>query len=333
MTRSPHRFATLAPLARALGGEAYAGGQRALAPAPGHGPADRSVSLRLVEGRVLVHSFGAADWREALDWLRGAGWIDAANRLCGEGGRWPSAPVRGDRTRAERVCAAQALWAAGRPLSEPSAAARHCRRRGIDPGGVAALRAHPAAPTAVYCNAGLRLPALLAAVRDAAGDVTAVEITYLDARGVRSRLARPSRKVVGVLPAGAAVRLAPAAPNMLAGEGVFTALSAMALFGLPGWALLSTSNLRRWSPPVPVRRLLIAGDRGPDGERSAAVLRAAAARAGVAAEIVLPPVGAGDWNDVLCAEGGKEGRGGAPGPEGRSLPAGREPVHDHKRSP
>src|SRR3546814_3349691 len=55
---------SLAPLARALGGDAYAGGQRALVPAPGHGPADRSVSLRLAQGRVLVHSFGAADRSE-----------------------------------------------------------------------------------------------------------------------------------------------------------------------------------------------------------------------------------------------------------------------------
>jgi putative DNA primase/helicase len=333
MTLSPHRFATLAPLACALGGEAYAGGQRALAPAPGHRSADRSVSLRLDGDRVLVHSFGAADWREVLDWLRGAGWIDTENRLCGEGGRWPTAPARADRTRAERISAARALWAAGGPLSAPGAAARHCHGRGIDPEGLIALRAHPAAPTAVYRNAGLRLPALLAAVRDADGELTAVEVTYLDARGVRSRLAHPSRKVVGVLPAGAAVRLAPAAVHMLVGEGVFTTLSAMARFGLPGWALLSTSNLRRWRPPAPVRRLLIAGDRGPDGERSAAVLRAAAWKAGVPAEIALPPIGAGDWNDLLCAEGGKEGRGGAPGPEGRSLPAGREPAHDHHRSP
>jgi hypothetical protein len=102
-----HRSATLGPLARALGGEAYAGGRRALAHALGHGAADRSVSLRLVDGRVLVHSFGAADWREVLDWLRGAGWIDAENRLRGEGGRWPAAPSREERTRAERVQAAQ----------------------------------------------------------------------------------------------------------------------------------------------------------------------------------------------------------------------------------
>jgi phage/plasmid primase-like uncharacterized protein len=194
------------------------------------------------------------------------------------------------------------------------------------------LRAHPAAPTAIYRNAGLRLPALLAAVLDSDGELTAVEVTYLDARGARSGLARPSRKVVGVLPSGAAVRLSPCAPHMLVAEGVFTTLSAMALFGLPGWALLSTTNLRRWRPPPSVRQLLIAADRGVDGERSAAALRAAVAGAGIAVEIAFPAPGAGDWNDVHCRQGGKEGFAGAPGPEGRSLPAGWEPAHDQHTS-
>ena len=53
---------------------------------------------------------------------------------------------------------------------------------------------------------------------------------------------------------------------MLVGEGVFTTLSATERFGLPGWALLSTRNLRAWSPPEGVRSILIAADRGKDGE-------------------------------------------------------------------
>jgi hypothetical protein len=58
--------------------------------------------------------------------------------------------------------------------------------------------------------------------------------------------------------------------------------------------------------------VLIAGDRGPDGERSAAALGAALIAAGVAAEVVFPPVGAGDWNDLLRAEGGRKGGPGRP---------------------
>lgn len=313
--------ASLVPLARALGGDCYAGGTRALLRAPGHGKLDRSVSLRLVRGRVLVHSFGSADWREVLDQLRADGWIDAENRLCAGGAPVAPGPDRHEPTRRERVRAARRLWAAAGPVLASSAAWRHGERRHVDLGldVCGALRTCAATPLAIYQDRGPRLPALLAAVSGPNGEITAVEVTYLDARGDRSRRARPARKIVGVVPAGSAVRFTPLAEAMLVAEGVFTTLAAMARFGLPGWALLSTSNLRRWTPPVGVRRLLIAGDRGQDGERSAGKLRAAAAAAGVEAEIALPPVGAGDWRDVWEAEA-KDGRARA----ADRIPAGRE---------
>lgn len=327
MSASLSGSAGLRALARALGGESYAGGRRALIPAPGHSAADRSVSLWLREGRVVIHSFGGCDWREVLDNLKARGWIDAEHRLCAGGGGVTPGPVRPEPTRVDRVRAAQHLWAEAGPVFDGSPAWRHGRRRAVDLtlDRTGALRSHAAAPLAVYRDRGPHLPALLAAVSGPLGQLTAVEVTYLDGRGERSRRARPPRKIVGVIPAGSAVRFTPVAEEMLVAEGVFTTLAAMARFHLPGWALLSTSNLRRWTPPAGVRRLLIAGDRGPDGERSAGRLRDTAATAGVVAEIVLPPVGAGDWRDVWEAEGRKEGRPGAPGAEGRSLPPGREP--------
>ena len=136
------------------------------------------------------------------------------------------------------------------------------------------------------------------AVRDVAGVLTAVEITYLDQLGRRSASAQPSRKIIGVLPAGCAVRLCPEAEAMVVGEGVFTVLSAMRRFALPGWALLSAGNLQRWRPPESVRRLLIAADRGAVGEQAATELHAAAKTAGLNASIALPPEGRGDWNDL-----------------------------------
>ncbi|MBI1200355.1 MAG: virulence-associated protein E [Phenylobacterium sp.] len=312
MTRSFNARTGLAAIARALGGETYDAGRRALVPAPGHGPADRSVSLRLVGDRLLAHSFGAADWREVFDDLRARGWIDADHRLCGAGGATPAGagdPAPPDPTRAERVRAARALWASGTAVGADSPAGRHCVARGVDLAldTLGALRAGAAVPLGVYRDRGPRLPALLAGVSGPDGALTAVEVTYLDARGARSRLARPSRKLVGTLPAGSAVRLAQPAAAMLVAEGVFTTLSAMMRFGLPGWALLSTSNLRRWRAPSGVRRVLIAGDRGADGERSAGVLSAALVAQGVDAEVTLPPPGAGDWNDLLCAEKAEEG--------------------------
>jgi hypothetical protein len=335
MSASSSGSAGLRALARALGGEAYAGGRRALLPAPGHSAADRSISLWLREGRVLVHSFGACDWRAARDDLKARGWIDAEHRLRATVAGTAPVPERLEPTRVDRVRAARALWAAAGPIVPGSPAWRHGRLRAVDLtlDICGALRTCPMTPLAIYRDRGPRLPALLAAIRGPEGAVTAVEVTYLDGRGERSRRARPARKMVGALPAGSAVRLAPAAEAMLVAEGVFTTLAAMARFRLPGWALLSAGNLRRWTPPAGVRRLLVAGDRGGAGERSAEGLRASAAQAGVAAEIVLPPLGAGDWRDVWAAERGEEGRLGAPGAEGRSLPPGREPPDAEDLSP
>ena len=85
---------------------------------------------------------------------------------------------------------------------------------------------------------------------------------------------------------------------MLVAEGVFTALSATERFALPGWALLSTRNLKSWSAPDGVRSVLIAADRGKDGEASAEILAARLRRQGVAPTIALPPEPHGDWNEA-----------------------------------
>jgi hypothetical protein len=300
--------ATLAPIVRALGGDLLAGGRRANVPGPGHSPADRSVSLWLIGGRVVVHCFAGDDWRDVLADLRARGLVDREGRLTGVDHPDPTAddpPHRG-----VRVAAAQALWAEGRPLAG-TLSARHLSRRGSERADVEALRHHPAAPAAVYAGRGPWRPALLAAIRDRAGVLVGVELTYLAPNGERARLRVP-RKTIGTCPPGSAVRLAPAGAALLVGEGVFTCLSAAAHFSLPAWALLSTRNLRAWTPPAGVRAVLLAADRGADGERSAQVLAGRVRAMGIACVVRLPPAPFGDWNEALCAaperEEGRDGR-------------------------
>jgi hypothetical protein len=180
---------------------------------------------------------------------------------------------------------------------------------------------------AAYRETGYRRAALLAGIRAPDGELTAVEITYLASNGRRAEDLRLSRKTIGVVPAGSAVRLDPAAARMLVGEGVATTLCASTRFGLPAWALLSTRNLRAWTPPAGVRAVLIAGDRGADGEAAAAHLRQRLASQGLRAWVALPPAGCGDWNDwaaqrraaadASAREG--EGRDGAGAPQDRMV--------------
>ncbi|RAK66374.1 toprim domain-containing protein [Phenylobacterium kunshanense] len=320
------RAATLAPIVRALGGDLWAGGRRANVPGPGHGPDDRSVSLLLSRDRVVVHCFAGDDWRTVLAEIEDLGLVDGEGRLVGAGGALvvpPPAPGR-----RERLAAAQQLWSEGRPLGR-SLSARHLDLRGVA-APTEGLRHHPEVPAAVYAGAGPRRPALLAAIRDAAsGDLVGVEVTYLAPNGTRALLRLP-RKTVGLCPPGAAVRFAPAGPRLLVGEGVFTSLSAAGRFGLPAWALLSTRNLRRWRPPAGVRFVLIAADRGADGEASARALAASLRASGVAVALRWPPPPFGDWNEALgMGPGeveGKEGRGRAGAADGRSGPSARRPT-------
>jgi hypothetical protein len=287
-----------------LGGDLYDRGRRANIPAPGHSPADRSVSLLLRGDRVVVHTFGDGDWRGVLDHLRALGLIDAGNAPVSLAGAAQARAAAEAPTARERRAAALRLWEAGRPLGR-SLAARHCRVRGItgDLPGTTALRFGPQTPVSAYRAGGSTRPALLAGIQAADGSYTAVEVTYLAPNGRRTQNLRLSRKTIGVVPAGCAVRLDPAAEDMLVGEGVFTTRSAGEWFGLPGWALMSTRNLRAWLPPAGVRSLLIAADRGRDGEASAERLRGRVVATGVAAVVALPPEPFGDWNEWSMAQG------------------------------
>lgn len=310
--------ASLAAIVRALGGDLYAGGRRANVPGPGHGPADRSVSLLLSDGRVIAHCFGGDDWRDVLADLAARGLVDAEGRIA-EPGRRPVAAQA--LSRRARAAAARRLWDEARAV-DGTLSAQHLALRGTDP-PPEGLRHHPGVPAAVYAGAGPRRPALLAAIREPdSGDVAGVEVTYLAPSGARARLALP-RKTVGLCPPGAAVRLAPAGPRLLVGEGVFTCLSAARRFGLPPWALLSTCNLRRWRPPPEVDFVLIAADRGRDGEAAARELAASLRRLRLAVALRWPPAPFGDWNEALAPEEGEEGRIRVGAADGRSGPPAR----------
>jgi hypothetical protein len=295
---------TLHHIVRAIGGDLYAGGRRANVPAPGHAAADRSISLLARhDGRLVAHSFGATPWQAALDDLRARGLIDAENRLVGSHAAAFAGPRDTGPAEIERREAARRLWNEAGLLALGTPAARHCGARGVSAAalGSPALRAHAAVPRAIYRTTGPRHPALLAAAHAPDGRLTAVEVTYLTWDGRRRRIALP-RKLIGVFPPGAAVRLFPAAPEMLVAEGVFTTLSAAERFGAPGWALLSATNLARWTPPPGVRRVVIAGDPGAAGEAAAYALLARLRGAGLTADVRLPPDPFDDWNALQQAE-------------------------------
>lgn len=300
---------TLHAIVAALGGDLYQGGQRANVPAPGHSVGDRSVSLLASGDRLVIHSFGAADWRAVRDHLAELRLIGADGRVLPVGPSHPSSSlIRPDRQT--RVATARRLWDGASPLARGSLSHRHLigRSVGLDPAEISELRHHPDAPVSVFRTGGPTRPALVARITDGEGRLTAVELVYLDANGRRADRLRVPRKTVGVVPPGSAVRLSPPGRDMLVGEGVLTVLSAMERFGRPGWALMSAHNLSAWSPPPGVGRLLIAADRGAVGERAAGRLRSRLRGRGLAVSVALPPEPFEDWNAAAASGRREEGR-------------------------
>ena len=319
MTRVQTRPLTLRDIVAALGGDLHHGGRNANVPAPGHSKADRSVSLLLDGDRLVIHGFGSADWRSVRAHLCGLGLIDGAGCLTGTAlASGPGAAASPRPSPRVRIAAAQAIWAEALPLAEGDLCYRYFRHRGVRLRSAADdLRRHPAAPVSVFRPTGPTCPALIAAIRTPDDAISAVEIAYLEPDGRAALRLRLPRKTVGSAPAGVAVRLSPSDAEMVVGEGVATTLSAMARFDLPGWALLSAGNLARWSSPLGVCRVIIAGDRGTAGEMAAAELSARLRAVGTATDVRLPPEPFGDWNEAEAAgREEEEGRGRAPAGRG-----------------
>jgi len=135
-------------------------------------------------------------------------------------------------------------------------------------------------------------------VRDGAGTPTGgIHRTFLLDDG--SAKAPPGKKMLDAV-GGGSVRLAPVGGDGHLGiaEGIETALSAQAIFGVPTWAALSADGLRRWQWPADLNRVTIFADAGDAGAQAAAILAERLGAAGIANGIVEPLHG-DDFNDDL----------------------------------
>ena len=161
-------------------------------------------------------------------------------------------------------------------------------------------------PNALHKPTGLRLPCMVAAfARSPDNKVCAVHRTFLTADGTRKAPVTQSKMTLGPV-AGAAIRLAPAGPTLIVGEGIETTLSAMQATDLPGWAAFAAGNLRDLIlPALPLAaEVIVAADHDFNGVGQNAA-RAAAERwteEGRKVRIALPPTAGTDWNDMIQGE-------------------------------
>ena len=158
-------------------------------------------------------------------------------------------------------------------------------------------------------EAGERQPAVLAAITDARGTVTAIQRTWIEDRlvydgatthtkGARSTTLSAPKKTLGPMGSGA-VKLAAAGAILGLSEGVESALAAAQLFQIPTWATCGGERLGSVELPPIVRHVVIFADAGAAGERQAAKAESIYARRGYGCQVELPSAGKGDFAEVL----------------------------------
>ena len=237
------------------------------------------------DGVMLVERFLGCDKREALrrvDEIIGAGqtMVD------------PASP---EVSPEQKVAWARQVWASGVSITKGDPVDLYLTHRGIgEPHAAypASIRFVPACPY----GKGVSHPAMVSLITAPDRSIVGVHRTYLTADG--RKIEGVSRKVLGSLPEGAAVRTC--APQEVLGiaEGIETALSASALYQMPVWAALNSGALEKWTPPAECREVAIFGDHDDSftGQAAAYALAKRLSRLGIRVSVILP-AGPGDWND------------------------------------
>jgi putative DNA primase/helicase len=162
-------------------------------------------------------------------------------------------------------------------------------------------------PDLTYWDTRTGYPALVAIVRNAAGERIAIHRTYLAVdRAIKADVPKP-RMMLGSV-AGGAVRLGDVGEHGVVGlaEGIETALSVMqACPALPVWAALSSGNLEQIVLPPQVARGVLLADHDGEGvglkvaERAAGRFHAEGRRVWIA----HPPEAGDDFNDLFLKQG------------------------------
>jgi len=107
----------------------------------------------------------------------------------------------------------------------------------------------------------------------------------------------------GKVPAGSAIRLAPADVQMGIAEGIETAIAASVMYGIPVWSAINAHNLAKWEPPAITQSVTVFGDNDESFTGHAAsysLARRLKLKHKLDVRVVIPETAGQDWADVLA---------------------------------
>ncbi|WP_293921824.1 DUF7146 domain-containing protein [Sphingobium sp. UBA5915] len=258
---------------------------------------DSSPSFTIFANGERFYCFGCGATGDVLDFVQRAHHVDirtAAEMLCG--GNLPSVDVAMPREvepGPDRTDEALAIWRNAVSV-QGTEAERYLRFRGIHipiPASIRFARLR-------YGKRGPEHPCLIACVGSVDNKVVGIQRTYLNSAGTgKAGVAKPKLSLGRV--AGGAVRLAPAAAELVVCEGLEDGLTLMQELGRAVWVAAGASMLPKMQFPVGVRAVAIGGDGDDAGRTAAAAAAHGFADRGLAARTFFPLEGFKDFNDEL----------------------------------
>ena len=251
------------------------------------------------DGTFYCSGCGPGTGFTLLQRLHGWDWAKTAREVDAIVGNVEVQEIQDKQTEADKVAAIKRMMAKAERLKVGSPAwdylVHRCKIQ--------------SAPTDLWSHSGISHPsdggthpAMLAVMRYADGSGSSVHRTFLTPDGWKAALNPPRMVMPGKPINGSCVRLA-AAPDGRVGiaEGIETALSASALFGLPVWAAISAGGLIAWDVPESIKSVVIFGDNDENftGQSAAYTLARRLKLSGLDVEVQIPSMTGGDWCDVL----------------------------------
>jgi putative DNA primase/helicase len=249
-------------------------------------------------GTWICSKCGAGDGIALVMQKNGWEFREAAKQIEAVIGSAPVDPPKRERSDRDRLYGMNKLWQSSKAVEINDPVGRHLYRRVGPVSFPSCLRT--AYNVRYQSDCPSFHPAMIAMVTGPDGTPSTLHRTYLTDDGRKAAVREPRLWMPGIIATGAAIRLTPAGDVLGIAEGIETALSAWALFGVPCWAAGNAGMLAEWQPPPEATRIIIFGDNDPNYTGQAAAY-ALARRLGSderVVEVQIPAEVGADWNDV-----------------------------------
>lgn len=258
---------------------------------------DATPSLYIYSGGAKWYCFGCGKGGDVIDFIRELHRVDfreAASMLAA--GDIPTVRLEPidvpDRSKEQRVEDARAIWRAASPATG-TLAETYLRSRGLD------LRIPETIRFArlPYGRRGPLHPCLVAVVAGPDNRLCGIQRTYLAADGRGKASVRKPKLSLGRI-SGGAIRLAPAAAELIVCEGLEDGLTLQQELGRAVWVAAGAGNMPKMTFPPLVTSVVVGGDADEAGRASAEAARRAFTSRRITSRVIFP-IGAKDFNAEL----------------------------------